>query len=222
MKKIQWLAAAGLVGMACGAQAGNVGVGAVAGTLGVGGQVSYAWTERVQTRVMVAGASADVDFDADGGSDLEYSGNVDLLHGALLVDYHPFGGVFRLTGGVMLNDDKIDGSATCEQLACDLGDNEGILVRGDRLDATARYDSVSPYVGIGWGKSPGAEGGLGFSADIGVFYLGDPDVNVELRGASSTNPVVRDAVEEEQDGIQEDLDKLPLYPVVMLGVDYRF
>ncbi|MES1940172.1 outer membrane protein domain-containing protein [Salinisphaera sp. T5B8] len=222
MNNKQWLAAAGLSVMACGAQASDFSVGAVAGTLGLGGQVTYAWTERVQTRAMVAGISADVDFEADGGSDLEYSGNVDLLHGALLLDYHPFGGVFRLTGGVMLNDDKIDGSATCEQLACDLGDNESVLVRGDRLDATARYDSVSPYIGFGWGKSPGAEGGLGFSADIGVFYLGEPDVDVRLSGASSANPIARDAVEEEQDDIQDDLDKLPLYPVVMLGVDYRF
>ncbi|MBS63904.1 hypothetical protein [Salinisphaera sp.] len=222
MKKMQWLGAVGLAAMACGAQAGDFSVGAVAGTLGVGGQVSYAWTERVQTRAMVAGFSTDVDFTADGGSDLDYSGNVDLLHGALLLDYHPFGGVFRLTGGVMLNDDKINGSAVCEQTTCDLGDNEGILVQGDRLDATARYDSVSPYIGFGWGKSPGAEGGLGFSADIGVFYLGDPDVNVELSGASSVNPIARDAVEEEKDGIQDDLDKLPIYPVVMLGLDYRF
>jgi hypothetical protein len=165
MNRQQWAAAAGLIVAASAAQASDFSAGVVAGTLGVGGQVSYAWTERVQLRAMGAGASADLDFEADGGSDLEYSGNVDLLHGALLVDYHPFtgrfAGTFRLTAGVMINDDEIRGDATCGQIACDLGDSDGILVRGDRLDAQISYDPVSPYLGIGWGKAPGAKAASG-------------------------------------------------------------
>lgn len=222
MGKYQWLVAAGLVLAGSAAQASNVGAGVVAGTLGIGGQVSYAWTEKVEVRAMVAGFSTDVDFEADGGSDLEYSGDVDLLHGALLLDYHPFAGTFRLTAGVIINDDKIRGDASCEKLACDLGDNDGILVRGDQLDAKASFDPVSPYVGFGWGKAPDAGGGFGLTADIGVFYLGNPDVDVDISGPSTLNPVARDAVRDEERSIQDDLDAFPLYPVVMLGATWRF
>lgn len=222
MGKYQWLLAAGLVAATGAVQASNIGAGVVAGTLGIGAQVSYAWTERVQVRAMAAGLSADVDFEADGGSDLEYGGDIDLLHGALLLDYHPFAGTFRLTAGVIINDDKISGDASCDQLACDLGDNDGILVRGDQLDANASYDPVSPYLGFGWGKAPGADGGFGLTADIGVFYLGNPDVSVDISGPSTLNPVARDAVRDEERAIQDDLDTFPLYPVVMLGATWRF
>ena len=222
MNKWKGWAAAGLVCATGVAQAASIGAGVVAGTLGVGGQVSYAWTERVQLRAMVTGASADLDFEADGGSDLEYSGNIDLLHGALLVDYHPFAGAFRVTAGVMINDDELRGDATCMQIACDLGDSEGILVRGDRLDARISYDPVSPYLGIGWGKAPGAEGGFALTADLGVFYLGNPDVDVDLSGPSTLNPIAQDAVREEERAIEDDVDALPLYPVVMVGATWRF
>ncbi len=218
----KWLAVAGLMMGAGASQAGDIEIGAVAGTLGLGGQVSYGLTERLSVRALVAGFDTDLDFEAEGGSDLDYEGSVDLLHAAALVDYRPFAGTFRLTGGLMFNDDSIDGDARCMQLACNLGDNEGVLVAGDTLSAAATYDPVSPYIGIGWGKSPSADGGWGLSADIGVFYLGDPEVEVDLSGPSRLNPIARDAVAEEEQGIQEDLDQLPLYPVVMLGAMYRF
>lgn len=221
-----WLVAASLI-LATGlAHAGTraIGIGGVAGTLGVGAQVSYAITDYFSVRGMAAGFSTSLSFKAQGGSDFDYEGDVDLLHIAALVDYHPFGGSFRLSAGVMFNDDSVYAKATCMQAVCGLGNEKRLMVRGDNVEVSIGFNSVSPYIGLGWGQPPGPDGGWGFSADIGLFYLGDPQVEVDAHIKASTVAPgrVKQAEKQEAQGIEEDLSALSVYPVVMLGVSYQF
>lgn len=125
-------AAAGLLWTTMGAaNAGSFGVAATVGTLGAGAELSYALSDRFGVRVLGAGFGTSLDVDVESSDDLEYNGDLDLAHGALLVDYHPFAGTFRVSAGVMVNDDGFDGDGGCRQATCDFGDYDDVLVRID-------------------------------------------------------------------------------------------
>lgn len=203
------------------AAAGGVGVGLTGGTLGLGAEVSYPLTSRLSVRGMIAGLDFSTDFETDE-DDLEYDGDLELRNAAALIDFHPNAGSFRLTGGLVINDTEVTGTARCDQAVCDFGDGTDLLGPRDRARATVDYPSASPYFGIGWGSRPDGGAGWAVTADIGVFYLGDPDATVTLEGPSSANPVAQAEAEDEEDEIEDELDKLSVYPVLMVGASYRF
>jgi hypothetical protein len=61
----------------------------------------------------VNGLNIDHDFNSN---DVEYSADVKLLSGDLLVDWHPFGGSFRLSAGIAYDGNKADVTGRCEQV----------------------------------------------------------------------------------------------------------
>jgi len=86
--------------------------------------------------------------------------------------------------------------------------------------ATVKYPSVMPYLGIGFGHKPVTTRGFGFMADLGVAY-GRPHVSytvspalLALAGANNVNA-------EEQD-ISNTANRYRFYPIVQVGVSYRF
>lgn len=214
------IALLGLAATVPAAAAGSgVGFGISGGTLGVGAEVSYPLTDRLGMRGLIAGIDVGTDFEADDDG-LEYDGDLELRNAAALLDFHPWSGSFRLTGGVVFSNNEVRGTARCEQVACDFGD--GALATGDEARATVDFAGASPYLGLGWGSRPAGDSGWGITADIGVFYLGDPDAEVTIEGPSSANPVARQQAQQEEDEIEDDLDSVPLYPVLMVGASYRF
>lgn len=225
MRQLAWIMGLWAAGVGV-AWSGGFGLGVSGGTLGVGIQASYGLTEHIALRGMLAGIDISVDFESDGDSDFEYDGDAELRTALALVDYHPFAGSFRVTGGLAFGDSEIEGTATCDETTCDFGDSSGLLVQGDRVRANADFGGTRPYLGVGWGSAPGEESGWAFSADLGAYFLNDPDVDVRISGPSVQNPVTAPIVKaeaaEEEDNIEDDLDSFSLYPVAMFGVSYTF
>lgn len=221
MRQFIWMTAICLTGMSA-AWAGGFAVGVSAGTLGLGAQASYGFGDYFALRGVVAGIDASVDFEAEGNSDLDYDGDAELRTALALLDYHPFAGGFRVTGGLVFGDSEIEGSATCRDIACEFGDTAGVLVAGDEARAEVDFGGTTPYLGIGWGSAPGEESGWAFSADLGAYLLDDPEVSVSISGLSATNPAARAEAEDEEQHIEDDLDDLSVYPVLMFGATYSF
>lgn len=194
-------------------------VGITGGTLGGGIEIGYGLSPRLNLRGIAAGLDLSETFEADDDSNLEYDGDLKLRNAGLLLDFHPFKGTFRLSVGAMFNDNEITATGRCKELNCGFGDDNEILLPGDEAQLSVGYNSVAPYAGIGWGNTPKGAGRWGVSLNLGVMQLGEPDVNVEV---SSANPEAQEEAENEERELKEDAEDFEFYPVVMLGVAYRF
>ncbi len=91
------------------AQAVDVAVGARISTLGLGLEAATGIAPDFNLRAVINGFNYDQDFEDD--QDNEYEARLKLFTLGVMADYHPFGGVFRLTGGALSNGFKVSGIA---------------------------------------------------------------------------------------------------------------
>lgn len=207
--------------------AAEVAIGGKGGTLGLGVELTVGLGRQWNTRLGVNGFDYS---DRRETSDIEYDAEAQLRSAAALLDFHPGGRGFRLTAGAIWNGTKVEGSS----LRPDSGfyNIGGVPVPADilgTLDAEAEFDPFAPYVGLGWGNAVGANQKLGFSFDIGAVFHGEADVEltpVLPPGSPLNTPVAREALqillEREESDIEEDAAEYDIYPVVSIGLTYRF
>ncbi len=206
----------------------------VAVTLGTGG-LTADWTvpvaSKLQTRLHFSYMKLDTDQESD---DIDYTIEFDNVLLGVLLDWHPFNGGFRLSGGLAASDFGVDMEADSQD-EYDVGDNK--YVGALSLDGSLDFNSVAPYLGFGWGASVG-ETGLSFAADIGVLLIGEPTLSLDASGTASqidpdtgevgitldvaANAEFQQDLEKERVKAEEDLDSISFYPVINLGVSYAF
>ena len=210
------------------AEAADVAIGGKGGTLGLGVELTVGLGRQWNTRLGVNGFSYS---DRRDASDIEYDAEATLRTASALLDFHPGGHGFRLTAGAVWNGTKIEGTSLPP--ASGFYDIGGVPVPVEllgTLDGEAEWDPFAPYAGLGWGNAVGANKKVGFSFDVGVIFQGDVDVELTpvLPPNSPLNtPVGRQALQilldreesEIEDEVASDYD---LYPVVSIGVTYRF
>lgn len=213
------------------ASAGNLGIAGKASTLGYGIEADYVLSDTFSVRVQYNTYSYDDTFDEDG---IDYDGQLDLQSFGVLLDWHPFGGGFRVSAGGFNVDNKISGQASGEG-TYEIGDEEYTVRPGDdlRLNADMKLgDGFKPYLGLGWGHSPANKGGLLLSFDVGVLIQGSPDVALDVSGTAEdqfgnpvdagNDPTVQAELRKEEKNMEDDLKNFDLYPVVSLGIGWRF
>jgi hypothetical protein len=192
------LIAALLIAAAGSAQAAGIGVRA--GTTGVGADVAWDLLPTLSARV---GYSAlKWNYDVDTSSGIEYDGKLKLSNLNTMIDFHPLGPVFRLTGGVIFNDNRYD--VRSKQF-------------GGALSGTVEAGkSAAPYLGVGWGTVAGT--GVNFYFDAGIMYMGSPKATLSA-SCGSLSPAQCAAL---QSRLQDELDKAKYYPVVNFGLTIGF
>jgi len=153
-----------------------------------------------------------------------YKDDIHVRQGGLYVDYFPWSNLgFRATGGARLTDDKLEGVSTPSSGMYVFNGKHYPALPGDTATATARYPTVMPYLGIGYGHQPTSKG-FGFIADLGVAY-GVPRTSYTLSPslAQHAGPVFSQQIA--STGSQELKDqawRYRWYPTVEVGVSYRF
>nr|WP_240457684.1 hypothetical protein [Halomonas socia] len=199
-------------------------VGVLAGTTGVGAEVSWRFHERMGVTAQYAGGlSWSGDFDTD---DVDYDGDLDISAGAIKFDYYPFAGRFYLTAGAMLPDMEASVSGRSKRndtfefdgatyAASDIGSVHGKLTIAD---------GVQPYAGLGWRSSH--QQGFGVFSELGVMATSidvslSTSENFEGQDGVESDQFRRDLRREEQ-RLKDEADKLPFYPVAVVGVSYTF
>jgi hypothetical protein len=217
---------------AAGAQAaGGLAVGVKAGTAGIGVEAVTSLNSVLNLRGVGNFFNYDYDTTEDG---VDYQSELELRSYGLLLDLHPFKGRFRISAGGLGNGNGATLVATCPG-ACEVGD---VTIRGNdaRLDGAVDFKKFAPYVGLGFGNAMVGSGLYGIF-DIGVMFQGEPDVALAASGSAvvtdsnglsrpvadlSTDPEVQTAVAQEQASLQDDLKDFQFYPVVNIGIGYRF
>jgi hypothetical protein len=218
--------AAGLL-CAAAAQAG-VAVTADLGSTGVGAHLVVPMETYLNGRFGINYLKHDFD-KTSGAIRYDIKGKVQTVDA--LFDFYPrAGSTFRLTGGLVYNGSKFDARANPDALgkflingveygAADVG-----LLHG-RID----FRKAAPYLGLGWGNAlaPAAatQGRWSVNADIGAYYQGHPNVQLQSIGCATSAAVcsaLASNVAAERVRLQAEAASFKFYPVLRAGVSYRF
>jgi hypothetical protein len=209
-----------LAGVVLPASAGDFSLGAAASTLGFGAEAGYDFNDRFGVRLGGYAFSIGQDGVESG---INYDGDLDLSNVGAYLDFHPFAGAFRVSGGWFSTDNGLDvlGQPGAGD-AYNIGGVTFTAAQVGTLRATADLGTSAPFLGAGWlwGRS---NGGLAWSLDLGVLFQDSPDIELTSTGGTlSTDPALLAAIADEEAELEADLDQYELYPVASFGLSYRF
>jgi hypothetical protein len=150
-------------------------------------------------------------------NDTDYDAKLKFGNVGVFYDYF-MGSTFRLTGGALIGQRKLDGTGRPTGGVININ-GTSYPAAGESLTLDARFPTVSPYLGLGWGHKQ-ASNGPAFFFDLGAA-IGRPKVKltatpglVALAGQSN--------IDAEQSAAQDKADKFRVFPVVKLGFGYSF
>ncbi len=168
------------------------------------------------------GMNINKDGDQDG---VTVKGSLKASRAGAFADWFPFGGGFRLVGGVTANDIKANlngvGSATTKI--------NGVTVdtTGKILNVELAYPSTTPYLGIGYGHQASTDKGFGFYADLGVMFgTFKTNVNQNLTTTptlnANGNQVTQADIDAQTKSMRDSVSSLSVLPSVSIGLTYRY
>ena len=197
------------------ALAEGIGLGIKVGSLGAGIEVTKGLSDNFNARLGFNTFTLD---ESGTESDINYAIDLELSNATLLLDWHPTGGSFRTTAGLVANGNEL--KMTAESAASyDIGGTTYTPADIGTLSGVVGFDELVPYLGIGWGNAVEDDQKLTFSFDIGVVFQGSPNVALST---TSTVAGLEDDLRVEEQQLEQDLDKFDLYPVVSLGLAWQF
>jgi hypothetical protein len=215
----------------------GLGVSAKVATLGPGIELDYRVNDYFNFRLQGNKFTYDDDFEEDG---ISYTGEINLSSYGLLIDWRPFAGNFRFTGGAYSNGNELGGTAVSDgSNEFEIGEQEYRGSQADPLTLSTRVDlgsGTAGYLGLGWGNSDPS--GWMFSLELGVLFSGAPEVELDysgtamradgqgsefdVNGNSAEAQAFRAEIDAEITNLEEDISDFEVYPVIALGIGYRF
>jgi hypothetical protein len=193
-------------------------VGLKISTLGGGLEVDRSFSDSIGGRIGVNNATIDYTATID---DIEYNFDVNLMSISALLDWYPFKGSFRISGGVLYNDNNLDADAKSAN-TYEVGGTQYTGLEVGNLTGKIDFDDITPYFGIGWNVPLGKSKRFGFLADLGVVYQGTPEVDLSADGLLANNATFQNDLQNEEEELQSKLDGYEYYPVIAIGLSYRF
>jgi len=220
--------------------ANDLGLSVKASTLGLGLELDYKINDKFNVRLQSNRYTYDDEFEEDG---IDYEGEIKLSSTGLLLDWRPFEGKFRLTGGLYANNNEITGhSASVGDETYDIGEASYGSSSTDPLNINMDVilgDSTAGYLGMGWGNSSSSKKWM-FSLELGVLLTGEATVDLTASGSAvvsqngvsqtfsitdTSNTLVQEFQTElsiEERNLEDDISDYKVYPVIAIGVGYRF
>jgi len=153
----------------------------------------------------------------DESEDFTADYDVKLTSLSAIVDWFPISSsAFRLSGGLMINLNVADAFLTPTGTFTSGGDVYTAEELGD-LKANITFNKVAPYIGIGFGNPTSGDSGFGFTFDLGTMYQGGAVVDLTADGLLAPT-----AAEDQEKLIEDNLSWFKWFPVISLGVTYKF
>ena len=221
---MKWMKACLVATLAMGAAgaAHAAGVGLRAGTTGLGADIGFSLMPTLSARLGYSGLSYSRTIDV---TDVDYDGKLRLSNFNALLDFSPLPGPFRITGGFIFNDNKVDVTGKPSSGTYTLNGNVYPAAAVGSLSGTVKAGNrAAPYLGIGYGNVAGL--GINFYFDLGVMFQGTPSASLSAScgsavPASLCSQVQRD-VAAEQSKLQNEISGFKYYPVANIGITIGF
>ncbi|UUR07569.1 hypothetical protein [Sphingomonas glaciei] len=196
----------------------SVGVGITGGTLGVGPEVGWRSTN-FGVRGSATFFSLSRGVDSDG---IEYDGDLKLRSFGGSLDFYPGGGGFRLSGGVRVGKNRVELTASpAATTSVEVGDATYTGAQIGTLSGEVRAKKVAPTLTLGYGGGVGS--GVYFGIDAGAMFQGKPRVrSLTATGPIAANAAFQTQLANERREIEDDIDNFKVYPILQLGLGYRF
>jgi hypothetical protein len=167
-----------------------------------------------------------------------YGAELHLRSVQVTYDQYLFRG-FHVSPGVLLyNGNKVDATASVAAgQSFTLGSARYYSNQTNPISGTGKVKlgKTAPMVLFGFGNLiPRTERHFGVNFDAGVVFQGSPETTLNLAGSAcgisptagcvnaATDPIVQSNIRVEQDKLNHDLEPLKYYPVVSIGVSWRF
>jgi len=212
------------------------GAGVKASTLGIGIEGATAVTKRSNVRFGFNFFDYDETKRKDGVS---YTAAANFRSLELKYDQYLFSG-FHVSPGILLyNGNKVNATASVPAgQSFSLGNARYFSNQNSPIGGTGTLKAGkngAPMILVGMGNLlPRNERHFGMNFEAGVAFQGAPQTTLSLTGTAcaisptagcvnaATDPTVQSNVRSEQDKINDDLKMLKYYPVVSLGLSWRF
>ena len=136
------------------------------------------------------------------------------------VDLHPFKSPFRLSAGILRNNNGLNGDSRPTSNVT-IGDTSYTPAQVGVLTTAVGFKQTAPFFGLGWDWSR-KKRHFGMSFDIGVLDQGSPRVTLRGSGTLLGDPAFQQDIAAEQTQLRDSLSDLDLLPYATVGFVIRF
>lgn len=198
------------------------GIALKAGTEGAGLELELGLDERFGARLQVDAGALSHHLNK---TDVDYSGHLHLMNVLALLDWHPFGGAWRLSPGLVYNDNRFDLTGQATGGTYTLNGTAYPAASIGSLQGSLGFTRINPYLGTGWGVSPRGRGLYG-SVDLGLQYQPShvslaATCGAAIAGSAACAQLAADTAAE-QARLQDRTHNLRFWPVIQLGIGWKF
>lgn len=197
-------------------------LGAQIGSTGIGGEVAYMASPHFTLR-------GDFDyFRYDGeveGDAVTYKGHFNVTTGGIFGDWHPWASNgFLVSAGAYIGARDAGGGPQLHSVNT-IGGQTFTLDEARGIEAKIKLDEFAPTLAIGYDNTF-LHKHWGFKARAGVAFSNKPRVTLSRLSGTPLDPDtaarLETAIQAEQAKIADRTEILATYPVIQLGVAYRF
>lgn len=200
---------------------GDAALGLKIGTLGIGLELTMEAMKNVNLRFGGNYFKFGTEVEVENN---DYDLDLKLNSYTALADWYVTDSQFRITAGAFINENGLDGVA----LPSNTYEIDDTVYTADQvgvLSANVEFATVAPYLGIGWGNPLSDDSDISFMADLGIMFAGKPSLDITSTGGLLSNDPTLQAniAQAEQDFRDTDeISLLRFYPVISVGLNYRF
>ncbi|CBL44932.1 Hypothetical protein HDN1F_13490 [gamma proteobacterium HdN1] len=192
-------------------------IGVEGSTLGIGGSINFQANDFLSADLAYHRYSTGQDSSTE---DTKYKGDIELDNFSAKFNLHPFAGGFHVALGAVMGDINVTavGSSNAQG---EFKFNDHTYTAADVGKVHGKVDlkeSISPYLGIGYRSQ---YQGLGFLIDLGVLSA-KTKTSLRADGPIAENETFQTDLAKERKSLEDDAADFDWYPVVSIGLHYRF
>jgi hypothetical protein len=204
-----------------------------ANTLGATAELATPISQTLNLRSSFNVLSFNYPFSIDG---VRYDAKMHLRSSGTTLDWFPLHGGFHISPGLLYASNRLSAQASVNPgQNFELGSQPFVNSVDDPVHGTSSVvfpHSYAPMLLVGFSNIIARSGRhLSIPLEVGAAYTGAPQINLTLNGTACTtegcvsfadNKQAQDSLKQEVHNLNEDLKRVPVFPILSLGVAYRF
>lgn len=197
----------------------GVAVGATAGTSGLGLDVQVKFGPIFTLRGSLDRLTHSADESYDG---IDYGADLTFDTVGAFIDMHPLANGFLISGGAYFGDRDIALAGTPTG-PVNIGGQTYSPAQIGTLNGVVKLQDLAPFIGIGWDDTFYRNSRWGIRAIAGVAWSEAPEVALTSTGGSLSNdPNFQARLRDESRNITDDVEGYGLFPIIQVGLNYKF